>query len=106
QVLQARLDGKTLQEIGDQYGITRERVRQLTQKELKKKPRLREDKYIYIYDHYDISLEDFILAFDEPSETYYYLEMICQTNRSKRKPLEEILTDTLIAPEHRKKAER
>lgn len=106
QVLQARLDGKTLQEIGDQYGITRERVRQLTQRELKKKPHLSEDKYIYIYEHYDISLEDFILAFGEPSETYYYLEMICQTNRSKRKRLEEILTDTLITPEYRKKAER
>ena len=106
QVLQARLNGKTLQEIGEQCGITRERVRQLTQKALKKKPRLREDKYIYIYDHYDISLEDFILAFDEPSETYHYLEMVCQTNRSKRKPLEKILTDTLITPEYRKKVER
>lgn len=84
QVLQARLDGKTLQEIGDQYGITRERVRQIAKKGLKKKPYLREDKYIYIYDHYNFTLEDFSLAFDEPTETYYYLEMICQTKRSKK----------------------
>lgn len=105
-VLQARLEGKTLQEIGEQYGITRERVRQLTQKELNKRPYLREDKYTYLYDHYNFSPEDFILAFNEPTETYYYLEMICQTNRAKRKPLEEILTDTLIAPEYRKKTEK
>lgn len=106
EVLQARLDGKTLQEIGVQYGITRERVRQLMQKALKKKPYLREDEYTYIYDHYDFSLDNFTLAFDEPTETYHYLEMICQTNRAKRKPLEELLIDTAIAPECRKKAER
>ena len=106
EVLQARLAGKTLQEIGDQYGITRERVRQLMQKGLKKKPYLREDKYAYLYDQYDFSLEDFVLAYDEPHETYYYLEMISKVTRAKRKPLEDILADTAIAPELRKKAER
>lgn len=105
-VLQARLDGKTLQEIGDQYGITKERVRQIMLQGLKKKPCLREDKYIYIYNHYNISLENFMLAFDESAKTYYYLEMICQNNHAKKKTLEEILTDTAIAPEYRKKAER
>ena len=106
EVIQGRLGGKTLQEIGEQYGVTRERVRQLMQKGLRKKPYLREDKYAYLYDHYDFSFEDFALAFDEPQETYYYLEMISQITRAKRKPLDEIVTDTAIAPEYRKKAER
>ena len=106
EVIQGRIEGKTLQEIGEQYGVTRERVRQLMQKGLRKKPYLREDKYAYLYDHYDFSLEDFVLAYDEPHETYYYLEMISQITRAKRKPLEDILTDTAIAPELRKKAER
>lgn len=106
EVIQGRIEGKTLQEIGEQYGVTRERVRQLMQKGLRKKPYLREDKYAYLYDHYDFSLEDFVLAYDEPHETYYYLEMISQITRAKRKPLEEILTDTAVAPELRKKAER
>lgn len=106
EVIQGRIEGKTLQEIGEQYGVTRERVRQLMQKGLRKKPYLREDKYAYLYDHYDFALEDFVLAYDEPHETYYYLEMISQITRAKRKPLEDILTDTAIAPELRKKAER
>lgn len=106
EMLQARLNGKTLQEIGDQYSITRERVRQITQRELKKKPYLREDKYKYIYDNYNFSIEDFTLAFDEPIEIYNYLDIICQVKTGKKKPLEEILTDTTIAPEYRKKAER
>lgn len=106
EVLQGRLGGKTLQEIGEYYGITREWVRQLERSALRGKPYLREDKYIYIYDHYDFSLEDFSLAFDEQAETYYYLEMICATSRRQRKPLDEILTDTTIDPKFRKKAER
>lgn len=106
EILQSRIEGKTLQEIGEQYNVTRERARQLMQKGLRKKPCLREDKYTYLYDHYDFSFEDFTLAYNEPSETYYYLEMVSQVNRAKRKPLEDLLTDTTITPELRKKAER
>lgn len=106
EILEARMAGKTLQEIGDQQGLTRERVRQLSLKALQKRPCLREDKYIYIYDHYDFSFEDFKLSFNESKETYYYLEMISQTKRTQRKPIDEILIDTAVAPEYRKKAER
>lgn len=106
EVIQGRIAGKTLNEIGEQYGISRERIRQIMQKGLRSKPILREDKYIYIYDNYDFSFEDFVLAFDEPKETYFYLEMISQTARANKKPLDEILTDTTIVPEYRKKAER
>lgn len=106
EVLEGRLAGKTLQEIGDQYGITRERVRQLSQKGLRKKPYLREDKYAYIYNNYDFSEEDIFLAFDEPKETYNYLEMISTQTRSKRKAIETLLTDSAVSPEMRRKAER
>lgn len=105
-VIQGRIAGKTLNEIGEQHGITRERVRQLMKRGLREKPHLREDKYIYIFEHYDVSCEDLALAYDEPSETYHYLEMISETKRAKKKPLEEMLADTLIALEYRKKAER
>lgn len=106
EIIQGRIEGKTLQETGDYYGITRERARQLMQKGLKSKPYLREDQYAYLYENYDFSLEDFILAYDEPYETYNYLEMISTIPRAKRKPLDEILADTAIAPEYRKKAEK
>lgn len=106
EVIFGRIAGKTLNEIGEQYGITRERVRQLMMKGLRKKPYLREDKYAYIFDHYAFSPEDFMLAYDEPKETYNYLDMISTVTRSARKPLDEILVDTMISPELRKKAER
>ena len=40
-----RLDGKTLQELGDFRGVTRERVRQRLSKIIKKIPAIYEDKY-------------------------------------------------------------
>ena len=106
EALEARLAGKTLQEIGELYGITRERVRQLSMKGLQKKPRLREDKYAYIYNNYDFSEEDLFLAFDESRETFNYLEMISTQSRSKRKPINDLLTDTSIPADLRRKAEK
>ena len=96
-----------MQEIGEQCGVTRERVRQLMQKGLCKKPYLREDKYAYLYDHYDFfPRKIFVLAYDEPQETYNYLEMISTQTRAKRKSIEDLLTDTAIPIELRRKAEK
>ena len=106
EVILARLEGKTLQEIGDQFGITRERARQITKKALRNKPYFREDKLAYLYNNYDFSEEDLFLAFDEPKETYHYLELISKNSREKRLSIEELLTDVSIAPELRRKAER
>lgn len=105
-ILQSRLEGITLQDIGDRYGITRERVRQITNRVLKKKPYLREDKYAYVFNNYKFSIEDFVLAFDESVETYYYLDMICTKNRGKRKDLDDILTDISVSYKLRKNAEK
>ncbi len=105
-LLRERITGKTLNEVGSVLdGITRERVRQLEQNALRRKPITKEDKYIYLYDNYDFSFEDFSLAYREPPETYHYLEMRCKVKRCNRKPIEEILTDTNISPLLRKQAE-
>lgn len=106
-LLMCRLSGHTLGEAGSQFGITRERVRQITSKELKKRPRLREDRYIYLYETYDFSEADFKLAFDEPAATYAYLEMISANMRKDRKPIDEqLLADTTIPAVIRKQIER
>ena len=106
EVVQGKIAGKTLQEIGDSYGVTRERVRQILVKGLRNKPQLREDKYICLYENYNFSIEEFTYVFDEPKETYHYLEMICSGSHSSKKQFDEILMDEKISPEYRKKAER
>lgn len=54
--------------------------------------------------HYDISLEEFRLAFDEPEETYRYLEMV--RPKGERRPIRELLEDETVSVSLRRKAER
>lgn len=103
-ILLSRLRGETLEEIGQRLGVTRERVRQLTQKALDRRPRLREDQYQYLFNHYDFSREEFRLAFDEPEETYYYLETV--RPKGERRPIRELLEDESVPIPLRRRAER
>lgn len=104
ELLLARLGGATLEEAGQCSGITRERVRQLVQKALAGRPRLYEDQYQYLFNHYDFSLDEFCLAFDEPEKTYYYLEMV--RPKGERKPIRELLADEAVPVPLRRRAER
>ena len=104
-ILLSRLHGETLEETGQRYGLTRERVRQITQKALSHRPRLREDRYQYLFEQYEFSREEFRLAFDEPAEVYNYLEML-RTRGGQRKPIQEILKDEKVSVSFRRKAER
>lgn len=103
-ILLSRLRGETLEGIGLRLGMTRERVRQLTLKALARRPKLHEDQYQYLFNHYDFSREEFRLAFDEPEETYHYLEMV--RPKGERKPIRALLEDENIPVPLRRKAER
>lgn len=103
-ILLSRLRGETLEEIGQRLGVVRERVRQLMKKALSRRPRLYEDQYQYLFNHYDFSMEEFQLAFDEPEETYHYLEMV--RPKGERKPIREVLADESVPVSLRRKAER
>ncbi|UTH14193.1 sigma factor-like helix-turn-helix DNA-binding protein [Macrococcus equipercicus] len=74
-IINSRLSGKTLEEIGVEVKVTRERVRQILKKIFNKLPEsLFEDRYKYIYEHYDIPKKIFeYIFYIEPVE-YYYLQ--------------------------------
>lgn len=103
QILKMRLNGMTLEETGNKYGITRERIRQIEAKYIKKSPRLSEDKYAYIFEKYDISKEDFLLGFREKAETYNYLLM---TYKHGNCNLNDMLDDENISSKEKACAER
>ena len=106
EVLLARLSGKTLKETASTYNITRERVRQIQNKTLIGRPRLREDKYLYAFQTYYFSQEDFCLAFDEPDEVFYYLEIVTGRKQADTMPLEKALEDESISVKMRRQIER
>ena len=99
QIILYRFDGKTLEEIGRQYGVTRERIRQIYSGALRtarrKNKHFDEDKYVNFFQRYSISKDDFTLAFSEPPGTYEYLRTMAQSNPNK-KSLELALEDDNI----------
>lgn len=104
EMLLQRFQGATLREIGIAFGITRERVRQIIRKEFTNHPCLREDKYIYIYEHYAFTKHDFLLAFSERIETYIYLEIVCKTSKEQKQKVNDVFLQDEAVPDWAKKA--
>ena len=71
-----RLSGDNLQVIGDRYGLTRERVRQIQIKTAKKMPLMYEDYFKEPYEYFRFSKKEFCSAFPSCEETgYEYLSI-------------------------------
>lgn len=68
------INDKTLQEIANSNGLSRERVRQVLNKEVRKLPYLLEDCYKTIFEYFNFSKNDFLEVFKKESYiTYNYL---------------------------------
>lgn len=71
-----RLNGESLQKIGDVIDLTRERVRQILVKMAKAMPCLYEDYYRFPYEYFKFSKNEFCNAFPECGDTgYEYLSI-------------------------------
>ncbi len=104
EILLDRLRGVTLEESGNRYGVTRERARQITRAALAGRPRIREDKYLDMYAKYEFTPEQFMLAFNEPIESYRYLELLRERGKPREK-LSHMIDDESIPLKFRRKVE-
>lgn len=86
-----RLAGLTLEEIGQEAGLTRERIRQITEKGLANRPPLVEERYLPLISRYQIDEKTFCQAFNEPPVVYSFLRLV--RDRGERLPLEDALAD-------------
>ena len=68
-----KLQGKSLQEIANKYGITRERVRQIENKFMLNII-VEEDIFRDIVEEYNFNKNEFMLIFDSNEEIYEYLK--------------------------------
>lgn len=103
ELLLGKLNGMTLEELGRKCGLTRERVRQIIAKIIKKKPRLKEDYYNKIFTKYDISKEEFCYGFEVDDITYNYLMLAYPKGLNN---LESLIDDIEFPIHIRKNAEK
>lgn len=102
-LIMKRFEGCSLEEVGGIIGVTRERVRQVEAKILRKRPKLVEDKYKDIFETYSLSKDEFTTIFGENIMTYFYLNIVYDKGS---KSFEDIIDDTTFSLQTRKLAER
>lgn len=94
-----RVNGKTLEEVGKSFNLTRERVRQIEANIFRKLNKcqllFQEDIYKEIFKNYDISKDDFGLISNNMS-VYYYLDIRYKQDKNDKKILNMALEDKNI----------
>ena len=81
----SRLERKTLQELGDERGLTRERIRQKLARIYEKIPEVEEDKYKSIFEEYNFESDEFTTIFEEEKYGKYKPAKI--QNKMRNHPL-------------------
>lgn len=93
-IVSYRMDGLTLEEIGNKIGVTRERVRQRERKALGCLGPVFEDKYKLVFETYSFSPESFAYVFDVSPRIYYFLKLRYNAGTTD---IEAMLDDESIA---------
>ena len=97
--LRMRLDGATLQEVGDKLSITRERVRQVCESALSDRVLLKADVYQSFVDRYTMTPGQFASITGLSERDYRYLVTVSKVRAANRLPLLDALHDEGL-PEH------
>ena len=92
-ILLKKLEGRTLESIGSEYGVTRERIRQIVAKSLSKFKELEEDKYKEIFEEYNFDCDIFCDLFLVEKYVYYYLK---EKYKNGEKEISELLETDII----------
>ncbi len=95
-IVMKKLSGYTLVQIGNEYNLTRERIRQIIASELKKINHIEEEKYLDYIEKYDFKEELFCKLFNLENYVYYYLRE--KGKHGELKP-SELLEDNRLTSE-------
>lgn len=92
-----KLSGYTLEQIGNEYSVTRERVRQILAKEMKKIHHVEEEEqYAEYIENYDFKEELFCKLFNQEQYVYFFLRE--KYKKGETKP-SELLDDNTLTSE-------
>lgn len=96
QILSHRMQGMTLEQIGKVMDLTRERVRQIEDKALKRMPMVRESRFVYWYNNYEMKQSDFTYVFDISDDSYNYIKLFLSEKNEEKKSIIDLFDDELL----------
>lgn len=99
EIMLGRLHGKTLQELGDELGLTRSRVQQIVEQVLASMPPVIEHRCLPLFESYQIEQSVFCSLTDLPESSFAYLSLIAKSRMTDRRPLVEALNDGFVSGE-------
>ena len=97
EIMLGRLHSKTLQELGDELGLTRSRVQQIVEQVLASMPPVVERRYLPLFEGYQIEKGVFCSLTDLPESSFTYLSLITKSRKSDLRPLVKALDDRLVS---------
>lgn len=90
-IIKGRFEGKTLEVIGQEEGVTRERIRQISHDILKKMPQIEEDGLALYFQRYALKQDEFCEIFNVTPTVYGYLKL--RYNQTGFIEMDFLLTD-------------
>lgn len=99
-ILKSRCRGLTLEEIGTKLSITRERVRQLVGKAMRRRPELYEDDYGVFIENYGFTVDEFVSLLNLSREQVNYLLFVFQPGASDVQDFVDDMTVPVIFKEN------
>lgn len=100
-VMEARIAGKSLMECAGQIGVTRERVRQLQEDAMSKRPALAEDTLAGFVNTYSMNAEQFCEITGLDQSAYNYLNLAADSRKYERRALADALDDEKLPDEYK-----
>lgn len=91
--VELRCQGNTLEEVGTQLDVTRERVRQIVAKGLRKVPALFEEDFSYIFEKYMFEDEEYASLFNISIFQINYLKLL---HKKGNGDIQDFLNDTTV----------
>lgn len=96
EALSFRLQGMTLELAGKMLDVTRERARQLEVKALGELPEVRESRYSYWFNNYELEKKDFTYIFDLSDSSYNYIKLYLSEKNDNKKSIIDLFDDELL----------
>lgn len=103
EILKDLISGQTLRSVAKKLNVSRERTRQIVDREFSRMPIVEEDSYLFLFSEYDVSCDELLFILQSDIYSAFYIKRMWKNGKI---PSEKLLHDERIPVEFRKRYEQ